>query len=257
MTTVTTHNWITPDWPAPANVRAVSTSRLGGISTAPFDALNLGDHVDDDPQAVSSNRRWLREVLQLPSEPCWLEQVHGTDVYRPAIAATGGSAPVPQADASVVCESRQVAVIMTADCLPVLFCDTAGTRVGAAHAGWRGLCDGVLENTVAALGCEPAQLMAWLGPAIGPDKFEVGSEVRAAFMERDEQAAAAFKAGEAAGKYLADIYHLARQRLHKLGVEQVFGGGFCTLTERERFFSYRRDGRTGRMASLIWLESAR
>ncbi len=244
-------NWIKPDWPAPDNVRALSTSRLGGVSSAPFDELNLGDHVGDDPQVVQQNRQCLRDVLQLPAEPLWLEQVHGVEVYCPT--ANGSVGDVPRADASVVRVHNQVAVIMTADCLPVLFCDAAGTRVAAAHAGWRGLCNGVLEYTVEQLDCEPGEIMAWLGPAIGPEAFEVGSEVRAAFMEKDARAATAFKAGQSEGKYLADIYQLARQRLDKIGVEQVYGGGFCTFTDSKRFFSYRRESRTGRMASLIWM----
>ena len=248
--------WITPDWPAPENVKSVSTTRAGGVSDVPFASLNLGAHVADDRRAVEHNRQILRETLQLPTEPLWLEQVHGTDVFCPTASDTisKNDSGAPIADASAVFDRGQVAVIMTADCLPVLFCDRAGTRVAAAHAGWRGLCNGVLESTVKQLACEPEQLMAWLGPAIGPEVFEVGIEVRAAFIAEDALASDAFKVGAQEGKYLADIYCLARQRLRTLGIEQIYGGSFCTFTDSERFFSYRREGRTGRMASLIWRE---
>ncbi len=246
--------WILPDWPVPPTIKAVSTSRVGGVSQAPYDHLNLGAHVGDVPHDVHQNRQRLHDLLQLPSEPLWLEQVHGTTVYHPAPPTINDAAATPQADAVVVSAENQVAVVMTADCLPVLFCDVAGTQVAAAHAGWRGLCDGVLERTVAALACQPIQLMAWLGPAIGPECFEVGAEVRAAFMREDAQAALAFKASRHRGKYLADIYQLARQRLRALGVMQIYGGDCCTFTDSERFFSYRREAHTGRMASLIWRE---
>lgn len=242
--------WLIPDWPAPGNVNAVSTTRAGGVSQSPFERLNLGDHVGDDGLAVAANRHRVGEVLRLPTEPLWLEQVHGTTV-----SAMKAASCYPQADASVAFRPRQVSVVMTADCLPVLFCDRRGTRVASAHAGWRGLCDGVIEQTLARLECAPAEVLVWLGPAIGAQAFEVGDEVRAAFLAHDPAAAGAFEPGKTAGKWLADIYQLARQRLSARGVRQVYGGEFCTVSDPERFFSYRRDGQTGRMASLIWLSA--
>ncbi|WP_207308763.1 peptidoglycan editing factor PgeF [Marinobacter caseinilyticus] len=241
---------IRPEWPAPVSVRAVTTTRLGGTSGEPWASLNLGDHVGDDPSHVAANRTILADRLGIPAERFgWLNQVHGTHTVKLPLA---GSLP-PSADASVTFERGQVCAILTADCLPVLFCDAEGSRVAAAHAGWRGLCNGVLEQTVAALG-EPATLMAWLGPAIGPASFEVGPEVRDAFVARQSQAAQAFApVGARPGHYLADIYQLARLRLQQLGVTCVYGGNWCTVREPARFFSFRRDGQTGRMASVIWL----
>ncbi|MEO9383386.1 peptidoglycan editing factor PgeF [Chromobacterium phragmitis] len=240
-------DWIEADWPAPARVRTLATTRNGGASQPPYASLNLGAHVGDDPEAVAVNRARLRD--ELPAEPAWLNQVHGIVVVD---AATVGDA-APDADASFAREPGVVCAVMTADCLPVLLCDEQGRAVAAAHAGWRGLCEGVIEAAVAAMSEPPARLMAWLGPAIGPDAFEVGAEVRQAFLAKDPAAAAAFvDIGD--GKYLADIYALARLRLEKLGVARVYGGDFCTVIDRGRFFSYRRDGVTGRMASLIWLE---
>lgn len=240
--------WITPEWPAPTNIRAVCTTRHGGVSEAPFDSLNLGDHVGDNPYAVARNRMIVGDTLQLPSEPLWLKQVHGVDVCGMDVGAC-----YPTGDASTAFGRGQVCVVMTADCLPVIFCDKAGTRVAAAHAGWRGLEAGVLERTVESLQCDPADLLAWLGPAIGPAAFEVGPEVCEAFILHDVAAEAAFKPSANAGKWIADIYLLARQRLNAAGVTDIYGGDLCTYTDRERFFSYRRDGQTGRMASLIWM----
>lgn len=242
--------WIIPDWPAPAGVNAVCTTRHGGESQPPFDSLNLGDHVGDNALTVAANRQRIGDVLHLPAEPLWLEQVHGTAVSNTDTVDADG---YPQADASVALKPDQVSIIMTADCLPVLFCDRAGTRVASAHAGWRGLCEGVLENTLKQLDCAADDVLVWLGPAIGAEQFEVGDEVRAAFMQHDSAAEAAFIAGEQPGKWLADIYLLARQRLQQQGIEHIYGGGLCTVSDSERFFSYRRDGQTGRMASLIWL----
>ncbi len=235
-----------PDWPAPRHVRALQTLRTGGSSPAPWDSLNLGDHVGDLLANVQSNRAILR--ASVPSEPLWLRQVHGTTV----IDVHDAHAQPPEADAAFVRDRGAVCAVMTADCLPVLFCDRAGSVVAAAHAGWRGLEAGILEATIAAMGVAPGELMAWLGPAIGPACFEVGDEVRAAFLARDAKSGAAFVPG-APGKWLADIYWLARQRLQQSGVAAVFGGGLCTVSDHERFFSYRRDGVTGRMATLIWL----
>ncbi len=238
--------WIVPDWPAPASVRALSTTRAGGVSVAPYDSLNLGTHVGDDPANVTANRAQVRRIV--PSEPAWLNQVHGTVVVD-AASASG----VPDADASVSRAPGAVCVVMTADCLPVLLCDRAGTVVGAAHAGWRGLHGGVIEATVAAMHVAPADVIAWLGPAIGPSAFEVGDEVRAAFVAADAAAVTAFMPAGQPGKWLADIYLLARQRLAALGVKAIYGGDCCTVSESSRFFSYRRDGVTGRMGSLVWL----
>ena len=238
-------SWIVPDWEAPPSVKSLITTRHGGVSLSPFDSLNLGDHVNDDPHAVAQNRLILRQLL--PAEPLWLKQVHGIRVAnadRPSENA--------EADASVAHEKNSVCVVMTADCLPVLLCNDAGTVVGAAHAGWRGLVSGVIERSVAAMTVPPDSIMAYLGPAIGPAAFEVGDEVRFAFMAHDPAAQQAFLP-HGPGKWLADIYLLARQRLNALGVMRIYGGDFCTYSDKNRFFSYRRDGATGRMAALIWM----
>jgi polyphenol oxidase len=237
--------FITPDWPAPANVKALQTTRNGGVSTGVYASLNLGDHVKDHPQHVAANRQLLSGYM--PSEPVWLNQVHGVRVIDAALSSC-----LESADASFATRKQVVCVTMTADCLPVLLCDQAGTAVAAIHAGWRSLCDGVIEATVAAMPVQASQLMAWLGPAIGPEAFEVGSEVRAQFIAQDARAELAFQAK--ADKWLGDLYAIARQRLQTLGITQVYGGGRCTFNEPETFFSYRRDGDTGRMGSVIWLE---
>lgn len=237
---------IHPDWPAPSSVRACSTTRAGGVSIGPWSGLNLAAHVDDDPQAVRENRDRLIAQLGLPGEPTWLEQVHGTVVHMPH--ADGACA-----DACFEDRPQQVCAVLTADCLPVLLCNRTGTAVAAAHAGWRGLSAGVLENTIAAFADPPDQLLAWLGPAIGPAAFEVGDEVRAAFLAEDSASAAHFVA-HGPGHWMADLYGLARLRLGHSGLRHVSGGGFCTFSDPQRFFSYRRDGVTGRMATLIWLQ---
>ncbi len=235
---------IFPDWPAPAHVKALQTTRQAGFSAAPYDSFNLGMHVGDAHLAVARNRQSLGFLM--PSEPVWLEQVHGNVVVNADSASC-----VPQADA---CIGRHgVCVVMTADCLPLLLCDKAGTVVGAVHAGWRGLAAGVIEATVAAMAVVPENMLVWLGPAISQSAFEVGDEVRAVFVSRDKNTAAAFMPG-APGKWLADIYLLARQRLQALGITQIYGGEHCTYRESDRFFSYRRDGITGRMGTFIWLE---
>ncbi len=239
-------DFILPDWPAPANVRALVTTRHGGVSTGPYASFNLGDHVGDDPAAVAANRHLLR--TRLPAEPVWLQQVHGTRCIAAATAA-----PNSEADAACARSPGVVCAVLTADCLPILLCDTDGTVVAAAHAGWRGLAAGVIEATVTAMAVPGERLLAWLGPAIGPDNFEVGGEVRDTFIAHDPQAARAFTA-KANGKWLCDIYLLARQRLETLGVCHPASADFCTVRDAERFFSYRRDGITGRMASLIWLD---
>lgn len=238
-------DWIVPDWPAPQHVRACVTTRNGGASQAPFDSFNLGDHVDDDPAAVAANRQRLRQLLGC--EPAWMSQVHSSCV----VEADPNACPV--ADASWTTAPGVASAVLTADCLPVLFCTLSGSHVAAAHAGWRGLAGGVLEATVAAMGDSGAQLMAWLGPAIGPDAFEVGAEVREAFVSQHTIAAEAFIPSRNAGRYMADIYQLARIRLAACGVTRVFGGGFCTVTD-PRFYSYRRAARTGRFASLVWID---
>ena len=240
--------WLQADWPAPANVLTASTLRSGGVSAIPFDTLNLGDHVGDTPDAVHSNRQRIVQALQLPNEPCWLNQVHGTRVVE---ASEWQS--FPQADACIARRAGQVCVVLTADCLPVLLCSREGDRVAAAHAGWRGLAGGVLESTVSSLGLPGSELMAWLGPCIGPQAFEVGDEVRIAFTAKDAVAAQAFKPSHRAGHWMADLYLLARLDLARLGVHAVYGGGWCTYSDEARFFSYRREARTGRMATLIWL----
>ncbi len=244
---MTESQFILPDWPAPANVHAAVTTRVGGASHAPYDSFNLATHVGDDPAGVRASRARLRTALALPAKPVWLKQVHGVAVVD---AAQGGTEP--EADGAFAAQPGAVCVVLTADCLPVLLCNRQGTKVAALHAGWRGLAGGVIEAGVKALGVPGDDLLAWLGPAIGPASFEVGPEVRAAFVQHDAQAALAFCAVRE-GKYLADIYQLARLRLQRLGVAAVYGGGFCTVTDSARFFSYRRDGVTGRMASLIWL----
>ncbi|MGD8108514.1 purine nucleoside phosphorylase YfiH [Pantoea sp. FN0302] len=238
---------IVPDWPAPATVRACSTTRAGGVSAAPWDSLNLGDHVGDQPAAVQANRQRLVDMADLPAMPWWLEQVHGTEVVR----LDERPPATRRADAVWSNQAGRVCAVMTADCLPVLFCSFDGKEVAAAHAGWRGLCAGVLENTLRQFSAPPEEIHVWMGPAIGPEAFEVGPEVRAAFMAHDPAAAGAFRA--AGDKFYADLWQLARQRLAAQGVASVSGGGRCTWHDSAHFFSWRRSGTTGRMASLIWL----
>ncbi len=239
--------WLEPDWPAPAGVRALSSWRGGGTSTVPYASLNLGAHVGDSGETVAENRRRLAAAAALPAEPVWLAQVHGTTVVD--LDAAGAAGP---ADAAFTRRRGRVCAILTADCLPVLLASESGDLVGAAHAGWRGLAAGVIEAAVAAMAAPPPSLMAWLGPAIGPAHFEVGPEVREALLTGDSGAAGAFVANPS-GRFLADLPALVRRRLEALGVSRVYGGGECTFASRERYFSHRRDGVTGRQASLIWL----
>ncbi|HSH42129.1 MAG TPA: peptidoglycan editing factor PgeF [Arenicellales bacterium] len=241
-----TFDWIVPDWPVPARVRAVSTTRVGGVSQAPYASLNLAGHVGDAPETVAANRARLRERLSLPAEPVWLEQVHGTDILDLDCIASG------PADGAVTGRADRVCAVMTADCLPLLLCSRDGERVGAVHAGWRGLAAGVIEAGLARLDVPCEEVLTWLGPAIGPAAFAVGGEVREAFIRHDPRAATAFHTR--AGRLHADLYALARQRLEACGVTAIHGGGRCTWSEPSHFYSYRRDGITGRMASLIWLE---
>ena len=238
-------SWISPDWPCPPSVRALVTTRTGGVSSGSFASLNLGDSVGDDPDNVAENRQRLQ--TRLPSPPRWLRQVHGNVV----VDAAQVTMPVA-ADGSVATVAATVCAVMAADCLPVLLCDRAARVVAAAHAGWRGLCSSVLENTVQAMRTTPGELMAYLGPAIGPDAFEVGDEVLAAFVEQDPQAASAFRK-HLKGKWFADLFMLARQRLRAAGVTSVYGGTDCTYSDPARFFSHRRDKVSGRMAALIWI----
>ncbi len=251
--------WVTPDWPAPPRVRALSTLRGGGVSEAPYNSLNLGDHVGDPAAAVAENRRSLRAAAGLPAEPTWLTQVHGTSVQDLDSLGLGAVADfsvaaqsAAAADAAITRQPGRICAILTADCLPVLLATRSGDRVGAVHAGWRGLAAGVIEAAVSALGGSPAELLAWLGPAIGPRHFEIGAEVREALLLGDPDAGSAFEPN-ARGRFMADLSALARRRLERLGVERIYGGGECTYTDRDKYFSHRRDGQTGRQATLIWI----
>jgi YfiH family protein len=238
--------WIEPDWPVPPGIRAASTLRRGGVSMGSYLSLNLGAHVGDEPGRVAENRRRLMDALNLPAEPVWLNQVHGNRVVRADAPASDQSA-----DAAVTHQTGVVCAVMTADCLPVLLCSKEGDRVAAVHAGWKGLAAGIIEAAVEAL--EGDDFLAWLGPAIGPEAFEVGHEVREIFVRKRASFAAAFRETENA-KWLADLYHLARIILNDAGISAIYGGGFCTFSNVEDFFSYRRDQVTGRMATLIWRE---
>jgi polyphenol oxidase len=239
-------NWITPEWPAPRNVKAVITTRHGGVSQGVYAGFNLGDHVGDLPEHVKENRENLRRHIGI--EPRWLKQVHGNSAVDAEKIGDGA-----QADAAYARSAGVACVVLTADCLPILLCNRAGTHVAAIHAGWRGLSMGVIESTIGTMD-SAAKLLAYLGPAIGPQRYEVGDDVREVFVEHDSRAVAAFVANEN-GKWLANLYELARQRLYSLGVDRVYGGDFCTAEDAARFYSYRRDGVTGRTASLIWLNA--
>jgi YfiH family protein len=240
---------ILPDWPAPAGVRAAFSLRSHGVSSPPFDSFNIAAHVGDEPGAVAENRRRLREHLELPAEPTWLTQVHGSRVADLDVESSGGS--LAPADGAVTRIPDRVCAIQVADCMPVLFASADGAAIGAAHAGWRGLAAGVLDAVVAAMRAPPEGLFAWLGPAIGQTHFEVGDEVRAAFLAADPGAGAAFTANPR-GRWQCDLHGLAKRRLATLGVTRIHGGACCTYADAGRFFSYRRDGRCGRMAALIW-----
>lgn len=243
-------DWITPDWPAPENIACISTSRHGGFSQGKYSSLNLAAHVGDDERCVKKNRALLMDKLQLSDEPVWLDQQHGREVIKLTASTRDGI----QADAAYATEAGIVCVVLTADCLPVLLCERHGSCVAAVHAGWRGLLNGVLESTLKALPVDVDQLVCWLGPAIGPHGFEVEETVRQQFIDRYQRHQKAFRPVQA-GKYAADIYQLARNILTAHGVKAIFGGGHCTYTENARFFSYRRDSNTGRMATMIWLKS--
>lgn len=240
--------YITPTWPAPARVRALITTRVGGVSRGPYAGLNLADHVGDDPARVQANRTYLRQAAGLPTEPLWLHQVHGIDVVDAADVIPGVTG-----DGSITEETAVVCTVLTADCLPVFLCDRRATVVAVLHAGWRGLAAGIVEAGIARMGVPGTSLLAWLGPAIGPTAFEVGDDVRDAFIGADAGAADAFTANPR-GRWLADLYLLTRRRLQRYGVDAIYGGEYCTYTQANLFYSYRRDGTTGRMASLIWLD---
>jgi YfiH family protein len=251
------HDWITPNWSAPQHIKAFATTRLGGVSEAPFDSMNLGMHVEDKREHVSQNRQHLVEALNLPAEPLWLEQVHSKKVVNADHFSTDFSQVFSQiitADASISHTENTVCIVMTADCLPVLLTNRQGNVVGAVHAGWRGLKDGIIEATLQKMACDPTEIIAWLGPAIGADAFEVGDDVRDAFLSSQQSALDAFKPAKTTGKWFADMYALARLRLHNEGVEHIFGGDYCTYQDKARFFSYRREGKTGRMASLVFIQ---
>ena len=243
-------NAIYPNWQAPKNIKALTTVRSGGVSLPPFDSFNLGDHVCDDPKAVQQNRSLLVDKFDLPHQPFFLIQTHSTKVIE--LPFTGSNV---EADAVYTQQANQVCLVMTADCLPVLFFNKEGSEVAAAHAGWRGLCDGILEETVAKFKCPTSDIIAWLGPAIGPTAFQVGEEIIEQFCAFDSNAKLAFTPDlTTSGKFLGNLYQLATQRLNKLGITEISGGGHCTYTEQDKFFCYRRDKKTGRMASLIWIE---
>jgi len=240
--------WLAADWPAPAQVHAGITTRRHGHSQPPFDSLNLSAHVGDDPAAVAANRAQLRQQLNLPVEPCWLAQRHGTQVVE---AGQGGE---PPADAVWTAESARVCAVLTADCLPLLLCDREGTCVAAAHVGWRGLVAGIVANALASLPVEPDRLLAWLGPCIGATAFEVGAEVYAACHQTLENADAGFvESGH--GRWRANLPLLTRLALGQAGVTSCYASKLCTYRDPERFYSFRRDGRTGRMAALIWMDA--
>jgi hypothetical protein len=241
--------WLKPNWPAPAHVRAYSTSRQGGFSEQAFNSLNLGDHVGDEVNNVAKNRAALKSKLNLPNEPHWLKQVHGNKV----IQIHHGSSGIDEADGCFTKQASNICVVLTADCLPILISDKAGTTVAAIHAGWRGLASGIIDVALCTLGLPYDSLLVWLGPAIGPTQFEVGDDVKAIFANKAYNTDPAFKP-KTANKWLLDIYQIARYNLSHYGVEHIYGGGECTFTQSEKYFSYRRDGITGRMASLIWLD---
>jgi YfiH family protein len=239
--------FITPAWPAPENVHALTTLRTGGYSSAPYSSFNLAEHTGDDAECVNRNRALLREHFSLPDEPLWLQQVHSNRIVSAGPENIGA-----EADGSWTCHVGNVCVVMTADCLPVLICNRQGSKVAAVHAGWRGLHAGVVTSAIRLLDSDPADLMVWLGPAIGPQAFEVGPEVLQAFADRNDENRSAFRQTDNQ-HWLCDLYRLARIELSSQGVDSVFGGNECTCTDEQRFYSYRRDGDTGRMASLIWL----
>jgi YfiH family protein len=255
---MTNTNYLTPNWPVPSNIHAAMTLRTGGVSTGVYASLNPATQVGDNPDAVAANRAIIKQMLQLPSEPVWLNQIHSNRVID--LSGFKNLEGLESADASFTCESGVVCAVLTADCLPLLFCSQNGEKIAAVHAGWKGLLNGIISNVVQALKIN--QLIVWLGAAIGANRFEVGSEVRDLFIAKNPLFSSAFKQNpsgfknlkglDSETKWLADIYQLARIELAELGIDQVYGGEFCTVTDTNRFYSYRRDQLTGRMATLIW-----
>ena len=252
---------IYPYWFAPKNVRALTTTRMGGVSMPPFESLNMGGRTGDNINDVAENRKRLITAEQIPSEPYWLNQTHSTvalDISQIKLQPPTGivnNKQIFEADAAYTHQAKQVCVVLTADCMPLLFCSSKGDEVAAAHAGWRGLCNGILEETVKKFSCKPSEIMVWMGPAISAKKYEVGEEIKKQFEVIDPEAKSAFKLiNIPEQKYLADLYLIAKQRLNSIGVNKIFGGDYCTYTEQDKFFSYRRENRTGRMASMIWFE---
>jgi YfiH family protein len=241
---------VVPNWPAPTSVRACCTTRRGGVSAPPFATLNLAAHVGDVADAVNENRARIRLLLGLPQEPRWLRQVHGARVVNAA-----RSSPATEADAGIAVAPRVVCAVLVADCLPLLLCDRCGKVVAAVHAGWRGLAANLIQATVRAMATPARDILAWMGPAICVDAFEVGPEVRQRFLQQDRRCGSAFQAGPTRNRWRADIYALAVQALRSVGVTEVYGGGWCTYSDSDRFYSYRRDGTTGRMAAMIWLDA--
>ena len=241
--------WLQPQWPAPSKIKSYTSTRLGGFSRAPYDSFNLANHVGDELFNVRQNRQLLKSQLHIPSDPCWLNQVHSTKVIQieqPLREAV-------EADASFTRKLSIVCAVLTADCLPLLVCDKKGTTIASIHAGWRGLAGGVIDKTIAALDLPSSQLLVWLGPAISQSCFEVGNEVKEKFDRLDYNTDKAF-CQKADGKWLLDIYQIARANLNDLGIENIYGGDQCTFRQGDKFFSYRRDGITGRMASIIWMQ---
>jgi len=238
--------WITPGWNAPKQVKAIASTRIGGCSPAPYEGLNLGMHVGDDPVSVQRNRDLLQRQAQMPAAPVWLNQTHSTVVA----VIDKPTSEVLDADGVITSAPNVVCSAMTADCLPVLITNTQGTQVAAVHAGWRGLAGGIVEN---ALEKFSGDVMLWLGPAIGPEAFEVGEDVLQAFLDHDSKAGEAFVPGNQKGKWWANMATLTRLRMAKLGIDQVFDSGLCTYQDPKRFYSYRRDGVTGRQATFIWI----
>ncbi|MCH9770749.1 MAG: peptidoglycan editing factor PgeF [Gammaproteobacteria bacterium] len=243
------NHYLKPAWPAPANINAYTTLRSGGFSQAPFDSFNLGPHVNDNPAMVAKNVAKLVTDLMLPATPVWLNQVHGTKAVAIDNCIEGER---PAADACYTKQSHTVCAVLTADCLPILLCDQAGTQIAAIHAGWRGLLAGVIDNTIAAMDVSGKDFMAWLGPAIGPRVFDLNAAIRLDFIQRNPDNSSCFK-HKRGNVWTANIYELARINLRRLGIRQVYGGEHCTFSDSQRFFSYRRDQTTGRIASLIWL----
>lgn len=244
--------FIIPDWPVPANIKALSSTRVGGVSEHPFNSFNLADHVADKPDHVKENRRLLKVHGLLPAEPYWLKQVHGFKVVAAKLKTEVGHTEII-ADGSVCEQANIVCAIQTADCLPLLMTTVKGDKVGAVHAGWRGLVAGVIERGIAAMAADPDQLIVWMGPAIGPEHFEVGEDVLQAYERKYADSRDIFQTtGDK--KWHMNIYEAARKILHQCGVKQIYGGGYCTYTDEDRFYSYRRDKDCGRMASMIWMD---